>query len=159
MESLQKKVSDEENEYLLQAKLIQEDEIEKENQKRLSEEIKLAQQLNGPVPSKTKEDLNNIAHDFYSGKIFSNLHMSEYDVKSCLSMVFMVLAFMDPRDMYIPESIGLIYEYIHKAGPRSINGMPMFFSMNYLNVEDTAYVLNKVQEIKSVVENLLNPNV
>jgi len=34
------------------------------------------------------------------------------------------------------QNIGVIYEYISKAGPRSINGYPCFFSFRILNKAD-----------------------
>jgi hypothetical protein len=132
---------------------ILEEQEEREQQQRVLEEIKAAQQLNGPCPSRPEEELKQIARDLQAGHIFTDKHMSEYDQKN-LGMVFMVLMFMDPRDFYIPETIGMIYEHMSQAMPRSINGMPMFTSLHYLNVEDTKYVLNKAKEIDEMLKNI-----
>ena len=54
------------------------------------------------------------------------------------------------------SSIGLIYEYIDKAGPRSINGLPNFFSMRLLNKEDALKVDGyyiKYKEIRETADN------
>jgi hypothetical protein len=126
---------------------------EYEQQQKLLEEIKAAQQLNGPVPSRPIEDLKQIARDLQAGHIFTDRHMNEHDRRN-VGMVFMVLMFMDAKDQYIPESIGMVYEYMSKAMPRSINGMPMFTSMHYLNIEDTNYVFQKAREIEEMLKNI-----
>jgi len=35
------------------------------------------------------------------------------------------------------KNIGMLYEEYSKAGPRGINGMPNFFSMKIVSIEDT----------------------
>jgi len=126
---------------------------EYEQQLKLNEEIKAAQQLNGPCPSRPEEELKQLARDLQAGHIFTDRHMSEWDRKN-IGMVFMVIMFMDQKDFYIPESIGMIYEYMSKAMPRGINGMPTFTSVHFLNVDDTNYVLNKAKEIDEMLKNI-----
>jgi hypothetical protein len=50
------------------------------------------------------------------------------------------------------KSIGMVYEYFDKAGPRAINGYPMFMSCAFLNQKDTEYVWEKYAKIKSVLD-------
>jgi len=40
------------------------------------------------------------------------------------------------REEYL-KNIGMVYEYYDKAGPRSINGYPIFMSMKILSIDDT----------------------
>jgi len=127
-------------------KKILNDKIEEEKLKKLETEIYDSQQKNGLCPSRPESELKQIAIDLQVGHIFSDRHMNEYDRKN-LGMVFMVILFMDPKDFYIPTSIGLVYEYMSKAMPRGVNGMPMFTSCHFLNVEDTNYVFAKAKEI------------
>lgn len=70
-------------------------------------------------------------------KIFSNLHINQrnYD---CMIQVFMPLIFLDEeqRKNLVDQKYVFAYEYYSEAGPRSINGMPIFTSVRFLNEED-----------------------
>ena len=48
---------------------------------------------------------------------------------------------------FMEQDIGLIYEYIEKAGPRSINGHPSFFSCQTLNKEDTTKMFKHYEKL------------
>jgi len=53
-------------------------------------------------------------------------------------------------------NIGLIYEYLDQAGPTSVNGMPTFFSLKYLNISDAEKMFvfyEKYKEIREVSDN------
>lgn len=52
-----------------------------------------------------------------------------------LAMVFMPLALGGLAGWDL-EKIGLVFEEISKAGPRSINGRPCFFSCQFLHIDD-----------------------
>lgn len=43
------------------------------------------------------------------------------------------------------RDIGLIYEYLDKAGPRSINGYPIFFSMRIMHRDDWARAARAIE--------------
>lgn len=86
------------------------------------------------------EDLRQLARDLYGRRVFTDWHCG------CVNdvlMVFMPIGLGGLSDLTSEEfgQIGMIYEYIDKAGPRSINGMPMFFSCNYLSRGDTEKVI------------------
>lgn len=54
------------------------------------------------------------------------------------------------------KSIGLVYEYLDKAGPRGINGMPNFFSCRLLNQDDAKKMFEyyeKYKEIRQTADN------
>ena len=50
------------------------------------------------------------------------------------------------------SSIGLIYEYLSEAGPMSVNGKPTFFSLKYLNKEDTEKMIDYYYQYKEIRE-------
>ena len=54
------------------------------------------------------------------------------------------------------ESIGLIYEYMDKAGPMAMNGGPMFISMHLLNKEDTDKMFSFYENFKKLREEVDN---
>jgi hypothetical protein len=79
--------------------------------------------------------LKALAMDAVDGKIFtSGMIERQEDV----GMVFMPLLLMsqETRDEWLKAGPTIIYEYLDKAEPRSINGMPIFFSFSYLNKPD-----------------------
>lgn len=98
--------------------------------------------MNNYIP-KTEEELKKLAVDIVEGSVFSNLHHMK-DMKD-LEMVFMPIALGAFSEFTEEElkDVGLIYEYLDKAGPRSVNGMPSFFSFRFLSRTDT----HKVCEI------------
>jgi hypothetical protein len=105
---------------------------------------------------KSREDLKKIAIDFADGKIFTSDLLPDMNL---LPQVFVPIALNCFKD--IPEEdikkgkLWVIYEYYDKAGPRSINGYPIFFSLNYLSKEEaevTNDLLHKYIKLKSEFE-------
>lgn len=98
---------------------------------------------------KTEEELKQIAIDLVEGKIFSILNLrSPNDV----TMVFLPIAlgaFNECTKEQI-EDIGLIYEYLDKAGPRAINGYPSFMSFQYLPRDLSMRVLELSEKYKKL---------
>ena len=91
----------------------------------------------------TTEELKQIAIDIYHGKIFTDRHIrTEEKTPSLLGMIFMPILFWDAP----PPDIDMLFEYLDKAGPRAINGYPMFDSCRYLNESDRAQVFRLYSE-------------
>jgi hypothetical protein len=96
--------------------------------------------------SKSDKAIKEIALGLMSGAVFCDRML---DHPQMMSMVFMPLAFMDkpmiddllttlePND---DGPHGMIYEWFDKAGPRSVNGMPIFTSIQTLSGADVARV-------------------
>jgi len=104
----------------------------------------------------TEKEIADLANDMYRGLIFTDRHVQRSeDVPS----VFMPLIFMNEENIEKLKANppGMIYEYFDKAGPRSINGMPIFWSFRMINVEDTAKVMERYKRIKQAVEDANKP--
>lgn len=104
---------------------------------------------------KTDADLKKIAVDLFEGKIYTDRHIPEGE---SLAMVFMPIAlgaFQNTTEEEI-KNIGLIYEYLDQAGPRSINGMPNFFSFKMLTRSETESVITHYDAYKKLKENFMN---
>jgi hypothetical protein len=82
-------------------------------------------------------ELRKLAVDLRAGQVFTSAHVPA-DQQDALPMVFMPIALGGLRQLTKKEldDVGLIYEYLDKAGPRAINGFPSFFSMHFLNKDD-----------------------
>ena len=90
---------------------------------------------------KTDEQIKQLIMDVVGGRVFCDFMIPEGQTNT-LAMVFMPLALMERKDglrlMEVDEA-SMVYEYLEKAGPRSINGMPGFFSFQFLNRADHDY--------------------
>jgi hypothetical protein len=54
------------------------------------------------------------------------------------------------------DSIGMIYEYVSKASPNSINSQPVFISCHYLSHSNTKKMFeyyDKYKELRKTVDN------
>jgi len=84
----------------------------------------------------SEDELKRFVMGVCDNNVFTNRHMSEHEVRH-IGMVFMPLALGYLSHPHIPDSykdsLGCIYEYNSEAGPRSVNGMPCFFSCRFLN--------------------------
>ena len=96
---------------------------------------------------RTDEELKQIAKDIYAGRIFTD---RQIDREENIMSVFMALVFLGcpitDSDVEKLESLtlakkvqheaALIFEYMDKAGPVSVNGMPTFLSFQYLTRDE-----------------------
>jgi hypothetical protein len=89
------------------------------------------------LPRMSDQDLRKFVDDFVSNRIFTSAQLNDSNV-NLLPMIFMPLGLGSLSNLQ-PDSlkqIGCVWEYIDKAGPRSINSMPMFITMNLMHIED-----------------------
>ena len=115
---------------------------------------------------KTDEEVRELALALFKGEIFTSAHLRN---QSDVTMVFMPIAlgcfspqgdnnaekFIDEvNSRPVIEDIAVVYEYMSKAGPRSINGYPCFTSLSFLNKEDWKRVLEKHKEIESALSSI-----
>lgn len=98
-----------------------------------------------------------LVRDFDGGLIFSDRHVPERD-SHLLGNIFMPLMFgaFENYPKEEVDKIGMVYEYLDKAGPRSTNGYPNFMSFRLLSKEDTTRLVAKVLEIRQAREGVLD---
>jgi hypothetical protein len=94
------------------------------------------------MQNRTHEELAQIAKDMRQGKILIDEHVRDAGL---LANVFMPLALMGKEKLeeLRADPPGMIYEYMDKAGPLSVNGFPIFYSFQMLSRED-AETLHKM---------------
>lgn len=100
---------------------------------------------------RTDEELKEIAVDLVHGQIYSTQHQFLIDNPDMIPSVFMPLALMTPEvsKVFLARNPAMIFEYISKAGPRSINGQPGFFSFQYLDQEEYKKVMEYYHKLKA----------
>jgi hypothetical protein len=91
--------------------------------------------MENKIQPKTEGEIKQLAMDIGDGKVFSHTQCTNPgDIRSVfMPLALGVLSGWSEKEF---KDIGLIYEYYEKAGPRSVNGMPMFMSMRLLSIDD-----------------------
>ena len=103
----------------------------------------------------TKE-LKQLSMDIIDNKVFGTWNLK--DPERELPMVFMVSIFFKEeqlKEMKEKEVVHL-YEYYDKAGPRSVNGLPCFFSCYNINKNDWNEVVKYVKGYKRTKDKFLD---
>jgi hypothetical protein len=109
------------------------------------------------LSNKTNEELKQIAEDLNSGKLFIDRQIPE---GLPVHMIIMPLIFMSKEQSETFKNnvesgeIAMIYEYIDKAGPRAINGNPMFMSLQTLSKNEVKIVFDYYNKIKKAIADL-----
>ncbi len=100
---------------------------------------------------KTDEELKQIALDLFHGRIFSDRHCNTLEE---IRSSFLILAFMDEKhaEEMKEKKVSFVYEYLSEAGPRSINGRPVFFSCRYLDEAESKKMFEYYEKMKTAVE-------
>lgn len=86
------------------------------------------------IQSMSDAELKAFVMGFCDGQIFTN---SMVEANGLLHLVFMPLALGGLEGVDL-EDLGCIWEWMKEAGPRSINGYPIFFGCRLMNKADTA---------------------
>lgn len=96
----------------------------------------------------TKQELWDLAVGIVSGQVFTDRHIRPEDYERTVLAVFMPLVFAD-EDMIteIGKEASLLYEWMDKAGPRSMNGYPMFFSVHWLHQDQQPQLDEFIDEL------------
>ena len=102
---------------------------------------------------RTDEELKQIAKDMLADKIFTNAHIREGD-EHLLATIFMPFVFMDEkqRDELEAKGVKVLFEYLSEAGPRAINGYPMFMTCKYMTGEEWDKVYEYYEKMKKAVD-------
>lgn len=107
------------------------------------------------MSSKTDLELKQLAADIYENKVFTDRHVHK-EHSHILSMVFIPLILKTYEvEVEQGKEISLIYEYMDKAGPRAINGYPIFLSVNFLTREEHERMNTFYESYKTIKETFL----
>lgn len=91
-----------------------------------------------PVDPLTDEELDTLANAVVMRQVYipTDNRTFEYSFGALIAMC---------KPEQIPSNAGLMWEYYDKAGPRAINGYPMFLSGNWLPIESIQPLIDKVR--------------
>lgn|SRR5262245_12708907 len=130
--------------------MIEEDNRQDETEEQAAQQDNANEGLtHGRVP-KTDDELKSLASAVYHGQVFTDRSIHPQDAY-LVGSIFMALPFINGADLEeIKRNAGLLYEDMSKAGPRSINGYPMFFSLQWLDKDETSRLFAYYEQYKSL---------
>lgn len=107
------------------------------------------------MENRDKTELKQIAIDILAGRIFTDRDVPEsLDIENCF-MILILLKSEQVRELSA-DPPGLIYEYVSEAiKGRTINGMPIFFSMRMINQHDTKIVFDYCKRLKQAEDEII----
>jgi len=100
-------------------------------------------------------ELKQLASDMCNHYVFTSYHIPEKKVHEMLCVVFPLLFASEKiKGKIARDEVGLIYEYMNKALPKSgwVDGIPVFKSFQWLDKKDTQTVRDLVNAIVSEKE-------
>ena len=103
-----------------------------------------------------RTELKRLAVDIVEGKVFGTWNIPSED-RNLVPLIFVPLCFIDEKQFRKLKSrkVAHVYEYLYKAGPRSVNGYPIFFSCRFLTRKDWKKVVRYIRRYKRMREKFL----
>jgi hypothetical protein len=104
-------------------------------------------------PRLTEDEVKELARQIYKGEIFTSWQVGQHDL-ALLPSIFMPLGLMDrsTKLKFLRDAPEMLYAPMSAAGPRGINGYPMFFEMSFVNKVDADRVWDEYQSVKQSLE-------
>jgi hypothetical protein len=105
----------------------------------------------------TDDEIKEFAKGILDGRLFTSYHISQREMADhrLFGMIFMPVGLGGLRH-YNPEKIGAIVEWIDKAGPRSVNGYPIFFSCRVVHTDDWKRIVEIYERLNVVLTSELS---
>jgi len=104
-----------------------------------------------PLATMSEKDRRKVIVDFCAGRIFTSQMITEEGEHwaNMLRMIFIPIVLGGLADLSEEDTgdVGVFWEYADQAGPRSINGYPIFFSMHIMHITDWQKVAPKITEM------------
>ena len=103
---------------------------------------------------KTDEELKQLANDIFHGVVFTSNHVPPGE-EIMLGSIFMPLMLMTEEGQkdFLEKKPFMVYEYMDQAGPRSVNGYPMFMSLKFLIEDEYKKVVEYYKELEQAKTN------
>ncbi len=105
------------------------------------------------IPSLDDAALREFIRDMIADKIFTCHHIRETNLLGSIFIPITFGAFADWTEAEV-EEIGAVWEHRSQAGPRAINGYPMFFSCRLINKADWEKALKIMKREKARLKEL-----
>lgn len=100
----------------------------------------------------TDEQVEELALAIFKNETFTDRHIAPGD-ESLIPTIFLPLGMLDRKqalDLRRKQRPGMLYASMSKAGPRAINGYPMFFEVSMCSEPDASKIWTKYREISNI---------
>lgn len=94
----------------------------------------------------TEDQIKELARDMVAGQVY--VPKNGYELECSFAILFALGA--EQMRSWV-ENIGMVYEYMKKAAPRQINGLPMFFSMRFVHKDDMDALFDKIEQYEAAL--------
>lgn len=103
----------------------------------------------------TDKQLRALAVDALNNNVFTSDQIPEHSLNLTRNVFMPVLfgALEDARE----QGITMLYEDMSEAGPRAVNGLPMFMSCKCMNFVDHSRFHELVREMAFNLEDIIDP--
>jgi hypothetical protein len=100
--------------------------------------------------SLTDKAIKELALAVRAGSVFGTWNFRESE-KNMIGTVFMAFMLMNSiqKKILVRDGIFHLYEFMDKAGPRSINGYPIFYSFHMLDRDDAKRLETALDALES----------
>ena len=105
------------------------------------------------VPDLSTDDLRKFVADYRANQVFIFQHIKE-GAKTLVGSIFMPLGLGGASHIDFND-VGTIYAYYKDAGPRAINGYPIFFSCAFMNCADWDKARAAIIDLEEIEEKTL----
>lgn len=96
------------------------------------------------------DDMWVLAEAVHAGRVFGSwMFPDEAEAERMMGMVFLPLLL----GAEVPRNTAHIYEYLSEAGPRQVNGYPIFMSMRLLTKDQTEELRSNIEAIQQAHNN------
>ena len=96
-------------------------------------------------------EIKKISNGIVQGDIFTDRQVKSEHV---LPMVFMPLIFLEDEDRkkFLADPPAMVYAYMKDAGPRSLNGNPIFMACSMIQDQrDVVKILRRVARMRKIM--------
>lgn len=104
----------------------------------------------------TDEEVKELAMRMYRGDVFTSDMINPVEFDQVLTMIFMPLIFMGKEhiEQCKAQEVTMFWAEMKDAGPRAINGYPIFTSCSFVKKQDHQRVIDKYRQIQDTMKNL-----
>jgi len=105
-----------------------------------------------PREPMTDKEVADFAKAIYRNEIFTSWMIRKGD-EGLLHMIFMPLIFLDEvqQKELVADKVAHFWAKMSEAGPRSVNGYPIFMSLGSLTQYDSERIIAKYNEIRELL--------
>jgi hypothetical protein len=101
------------------------------------------------------EQIKEYARGLHDGRLFTNFHIPEEQALQMVPSIFMPIG-MGALSSYDHTKLGAIVEWLEEAGPRSVNGYPIFMSCTVIHREDWGKITDLYHKLIAAEKAVLN---